>query len=359
MPERASLNSSLGRLVALAVRQSWRDAISLRPGFSFADFESVTPLLYDSGAAGLGWWSIRDSDLANGPSGELLHQAFRLLTLQAAIHQNKIEKVFRCFRAASVEPVLIKGWSVACRYPQPGLRPYGDIDLLIRPKDVSIASTVVTSDELRDCLIDLHPGAFELADRPIAKLWARSRLVSCGAEQVRVLGDEDHLAMLAIHFLKHAGWRPLWLCDVGLMLESRSKHFDWDVCLGGDKRRVNWILSTIGLAHELLGAAINDELVAARAIVPAWLTEDVLTNWKQPFVSRHEPHNHKAPMRSYLRSPRGVMADLKRRWPNPILATISVNGMFGQRRPVGYQLRNCLQRAGRLVSPIRAAHHTA
>src|SRR5438128_6243999 len=132
MAESALLNPSLGRLVAFALRKSWRNSGSLGPEFSFADFESVTPLLYDSGAAGLGWWSIRDTHLADSPSGELLHQAFRLLTLQAAIHQTKIEKVFRCFRAGNVEPILIKGWSVARRYPQAGLRPYGDIDLLIR-----------------------------------------------------------------------------------------------------------------------------------------------------------------------------------------------------------------------------------
>src|SRR5207248_570897 len=129
------------------------------------------------------------------------HQAFRLLTLQAAIHQTKVEKVLKCFRSANVEPILIKGWSVARRYPQPGLRPYGDIDLIIKPEDHLIASRLATSDELRDCRIDLHPGAFELADRPIADLFARSTLVPCGAEQARVLCDEDHLALLAVHFL--------------------------------------------------------------------------------------------------------------------------------------------------------------
>jgi len=359
MPERASLNSSLGRLVALALRQSWRDSIALRPGFSFTDFETVTPLLYDSGAAGLGWWTIRDTGLAETSSGELLHQAFRLLTLQAAIHQTKVEKVFRRFRSSNVEPILIKGWSIARRYPQPGLRPYGDIDLIVRPEDNLIASSLATGDELRDCRIDLHPGVFELADRPIADLFARSTLAPCGAEQARVLCDEDHLALLAVHFLKHAGWRPLWLCDVGLLLESMSGDFDWDVCFGSDQRRVNWILSVIGLARELLGASIGNERIAAQAMAPAWVVESVLTNWEQPFTGKHEPHNHLAPMRSYLKSPRGAMADLKRRWPDPILATISVNGVFGKRRRVRYQLQNCLQRAGRLVWPIDAAHPAA
>jgi Uncharacterised nucleotidyltransferase len=346
-----------GRLVTSALRGSWRPSNTAK--LPLPDFEVVTPLLYDSGAAGLGWWSIRDTDLANAPSGELLHQAFRLLTLQAAIHQTKVERVFACLRAVNVEPILIKGWSVARRYPQPGLRPYGDIDLLVRPEDRFVANSIAESDELRDCRIDLHPGVFELADRPIADLFARSSLVPCGAGRARVLCDEDHLALLAIHFLKHAGWRPLWLCDVGLMLESMSEDFDWELCLGSDKRRVNWILSAIGLARELLGAHIDNDQISARATVPAWVIENVLTNWARPFIGQHEPHNHQAPIRSYLRSPRGLMADLRRRWPNPILATISVNGVFTERRRVLYQVRNCLQRVGRLIWRTEFAQHPA
>src|SRR4051794_24574421 len=107
MPESALLNSAPGRLVALALRQSWRDSIAHRPVFSLADFEAVTPLLYDSGAAGLGWWRIRDTALAETPSGKMLHQAFRLLTLQAAIHQTNLRRVFESFRSTPIEPILI------------------------------------------------------------------------------------------------------------------------------------------------------------------------------------------------------------------------------------------------------------
>jgi len=358
MPAPSSTRQT-GVLLAIVLRRSWRDLNPTVPDLSIADFDAVTPLLYDSGAAGLGWWQTRDTELAQTPSGQLLHEAFRLLTLQAAIHQTKVEKVFRCFRTANVEPILMKGWSIARRYPLPGLRPYGDIDLLIRPEDHSCASDIVTSEELRDCRIDLHPGVFELADRSIAELFARSKLVPCGTGEARILKDEDHLALLSIHFLKHAGWRPLWLCDVGLMLESMSPDFAWDLCLGSNKRRMNWILSAIGLARELLEASIANDQIATRAMVPGWLIESVLTNWEQPFIGRHEPHNHRAPIRSYLRKPRGVMADLKRRWPNPILATISVNGMFGKRRRLRYQVGNCLQRAGRLLRTAGFAQHPA
>lgn len=321
----------------------------MAPDLSVPDFDAIAPLLYDSGAAGLGWWRIRDTVLTDTPSGELLHQAFRLLTLQARIHEQKIQRIFRSLRASNIEPILMKGWSVARRYPQIGLRPFGDLDLLIRPHQHLQAAWIAGSEELRDCSTDFHPGAFELADRSVEDLFARSQLVPCDDEQVRVLADEDQFALLAIHFLKHAAWRPLWLCDLALYLESMSSKFDWDLCLGTNAHRANWILAAVGLARDLLDASIGNERINRLAVAPEWLIEAVLRNWEKPFAGKHEPHNHAAPILSYLRRPNGFLKDLKRRWPNPILATITVNGTFGNRQRRRYQFRNCLQRGAGLI----------
>ena len=340
-----------GSLVAAALRGSWRNPTSSSIDLSVTELDEAAVLLWDSGAAGLGWWRISHTELREVPSGEMLHQAFRLLTLQGRIHETKIQKVFRLFRAASIEPILIKGWSIARLYPQLGLRPYGDIDLLVRPEQHLAAARIAAADELRDCFIDFHPGAFELADRSIDDLLSRSQLVHCGDEDVRILGDEDHFALLAIHLLKHGAWRPLWLCDLGLLLESMSSDFDWGLCLGKDQRRSNWILAAIGLARELLNASINDEEIGERANAPKWLVDSVLKNWETPFAGAHAPHHHRAPIQSYFRRPRGLISDVARRWPDPILATISANGMFARRRRVRYQIQNCVQRAARLFRP--------
>ncbi len=344
------INSYPGGLVSKTLAQSWRHSPD-NLVISAKQLDEVTPLLYESGAAGLGWWRIRESEFREAPSGELLHQAFHFLALQARIHEAKVQKVFPSLRAAGIEPMLIKGWSIARLYPQPALRPYGDIDLLVRPEQHLAAERIAASEELRDCRIDLHPGAFELANRSIDDLFSRSQFVQCGDEQVRILGDEDHFALLAIHLLKHGAWRPLWLCDLGLLLESMSSEFDWELCLGKDNRRSNWILSAIGLARALLDASINDEGISGRAAAPAWLVESVLKNWEAPFAGAHAPQKHRAPIRSYMRRPRGVVSDLARRWPDPILATISANGTFGRRRRMRYQIQNCVQRAARLFLP--------
>jgi len=345
---KSAAKSSLGTLIATALQRSWTEPTQPDCDISVDELDQVAPMLYESGAAGLGWWRFRETKLRETASGELLHQAFRMHTLHAAIHETRIQKVFRVFRAANIEPILIKGWAVARVYPEPALRPYGDIDLLIKPPDYEVARRVVES-EAREFQIDLHAPAFELADRSLEDLYRRSALVSCGAEQVRVLSAEDHFALLAVHLLKHGAWRPLWLCDLGLLLET-AHDFDWDLCLGKDRRRANWILSAAGLAHKLLNAHINDERISERAEeVPDWLVQSVLKQWETPFAGAHAPATHPAPIRSYLTRPRGLLPDLLRRWPNPILATVSVNGTFGVRPRLRYQLGNCLIRARRVI----------
>ncbi len=345
-----------GGLVSAILAGSWRKSNFPSLNISESQLDEVTPLLYDSGAAGLGWWQIRETNLRNTPSGELLHQAFRLLTLQAGIHQTKIQRIFRLMRAEGVEPILLKGWAIARLYPQPALRPYGDIDLLVSPRDFRAAKRVIESESARGCWVDLHAEISELAHVASADLFSRSELVTCGDEQVRVLSAEDHFALLAIHLLKHGAWRPTWLCDLGLLLESMPSDFDWNLCLSQNKRRANWILSAIGLAHELVGAEIDNEEIASRArAIPAWLARRVLKEWETPFAIDQPPMSHRAPMRSYFRHPRGLLSDLAHRWPNPILATVSVNGKFNRLPRFPYQLGNCFLRAGQLIFPKRAA----
>src|SRR5437763_15583798 len=115
---------SRGSLVSAFLSGSWRQGQS-PPGMDSVELDTVAPLLYGSGAGGLGWWRVRETDLRATESGEVLHQAYRLQALQAKIHESKIQKIFSLLRAASVEPILNKGWAISRLYPQAGLRPFG------------------------------------------------------------------------------------------------------------------------------------------------------------------------------------------------------------------------------------------
>ncbi|MGH9883499.1 MAG: nucleotidyltransferase family protein, partial [Pyrinomonadaceae bacterium] len=207
--------SRKGKLVARALAGSWR-SVSL-PSFdlSAAELDEVAPLLYGSGAAALGWCRVRNTNLKDESPAVVLQQAYRLLALQSAIHEQKLEKVFRLLRQASVEAVLAKGWAAARLYPDSALRPYGDFDLLVRPSQFKVAEEVLSSPEARDCWVDLHKHFSEVNDRSVDELFSRATSVPLGQENVRILSVEDHLALLSIHLLKHGAWRPVWLCDIG------------------------------------------------------------------------------------------------------------------------------------------------
>src|SRR6185312_210577 len=105
-----SRENSKGRLVAEVLAGSWRSSEFPPLQISEAELDSITPLLYDSGAAALAWNRLANTNLRNTASADLLHQAYRLQALQSNIHEQKIEKVFRLLREAKVEAVLAKGW---------------------------------------------------------------------------------------------------------------------------------------------------------------------------------------------------------------------------------------------------------
>lgn len=169
----------------------------------------------------------------------------------------------------------------------------------------------------------MHKGLEEFGYPDEDEFFANSQLVKLGDVDVRVSCPEHSLRILCLHLLRHGAFRPLWLCDIAVAVESRPREFDWDRCLGTNKRVADWIACTIGLAHQLLGARVDDTPVARRAKnLPSWLIPNVLKQWETPFAKDHGMGRHRAPMAKYLRDSRGLLTDLRNRWPNPIEATV-------------------------------------
>lgn len=338
-----------GRLVATLLSHSWRISDLPELEFSETELNEVTPLLYGSGAAALGWKRIAKSHLQNTASGELLHQAYRLLSLQAAIHEQQLTKVFRLLNSAGVDAILAKGWVAAQMYSDTTLRPYGDIDLLVHPEEVQRAEEVLAAPEASDCWIDLHSQFSEISERSFSELHKRSRVASLNGEPIRMLGAEDHLALLCLHFLRHGAWRPIWLCDIGAAVESVPSDFEWDVCLGQNKTRASWIAAAVALSNSLLNADTASFPLQAKTRLPDWFTENVLHQWSHPFAVDQAPMNHPAPISYLLKHPTGLIEGLRKRWPNAIVATISVNGKINRLPRLPYQFANCLTRVSQVA----------
>jgi hypothetical protein len=336
-----------GALVAGVLARAWR-LPSSPPGLSAAELQAIALLLHRLGVASLVFWRLRGSDLEETPPAAGLRQAYRLHTLEAALHRQRIVRVLEALRMAGVEPILAKGWAMARLYPEEGLRPYGDLDLYVQPRVLAVAAGAVARLADVGCPVDLHAGFARLSESPFEAIQARSLLVPLGGREVRVLAPEDHLRLLCLHMLGHGAWRPLWLCDLAVAVEAGPAEFDWDRLLAGRARSREWVACALALARELLGASLEELPAAVREKrLPRWLLPTVLAAWGE--VSLETPQGVRRPMSDYLLRPTGLLRALRVRWPNPIEATVGVGGPFNELPRLPFQIGECLSRAARFA----------
>jgi hypothetical protein len=338
---------SVGQAVAAMLTGSWRRS-SPELKQSAAEIEEIAPALLVSGAAPLCWRRVRHSTLQTTPAAKEFHRAYRLSALQAALHQRTIERAVTLLRERGIEAILVKGWAVARLYPELALRPYADLDLCVRPQQYNAAEAAINDLARERNEVDLHCGFAKFGGGSVDGFYDRSQLVKLGETPVRVLCAEDHLRVLSLHLLREGAWRPLWLCDVARMVESRGANFNWDICLTGNRRHADWIICAIGAAHQLLGAQVDDIPAAHRLkALPRWLVPTILKEWESQLPSMSQ--RHRAPMWSYLRRPAGIFGGLRHRWPNPIEATVSMRASFNELPRLPFQLGNCLARTARFA----------
>jgi len=164
---------------------------------------------------------------------------------------------------------------------------------------------------------------------------------------VRVFGPEDHLRLMALHLLRHGAWRPVWFCDLALMLETLPPDFDWACFMSGDGARTDAAVCAVRLAHELIGASLEGVPAAVRErTLPRRLVPAVLRQWGE---ARFEPHGTRTPMAVELRRPRGLLRALRARWPNAVEATVGRRARFNGLPRLPFQIGECLARTLRFA----------
>jgi putative nucleotidyltransferase-like protein len=351
LPGKMHTSELKGYLVATVLSGSWR---AFPPPFETcaAELSPIVRLLLKSGVGGLAWWRIRQSTGLDLPFAlRRLRVSYLSYAVQAAEHENEIVAVFKLLRSFRIEPILLKGWALARAYAESGLRPCGDIDVYVSPACYAKAKAVLSCGGPFLCDVDLrHDAITRFSEFTFEELYTRSQLVDLSRAEIRVFGAEDHLRIVCLHMLKHGAWRPLWLCDVAAALESRPQNFDWERCLGRDKKRANWILSALALAGQLLGADVRDTPAQGRIrALPKWLVKSVLKQWGTAY-----PRN--LPMfidqlRQGWWSAKTLQA-IRQRWPNPIQATVDADGSFDYAPTSLYQLRDVILRTTRLCCQV-------
>lgn len=306
---------------------AWRDQVEYLT-LSLEELEQVTPSIT---ARGLGGFLSRRIDPRY--SGEQfflqLQGDFRLSRSQAIVHEIQVRDVFSRMHSAGVEPILFKGLALARHYPDSGLRPYGDIDLWLPADRLAEGYEALRRNGEVSYCVDLHTSFYPNYERTLDDVFEKSRVVNLDGVKIRVPSPEDHLRFNCLHFLHHGGWRPLWLCDVALMVEKAGSEFDWDRCLYGKEKHADWIACVIGLAHQLLGADVRRTPVSKRAAkLPRWLPPALLRQWdKGPGMSFAENLSFSLPRR--LLKPTALIQAFREHWRNPIQASVEMNAWFG------------------------------
>jgi hypothetical protein len=338
-----------GRLIAATLAGAWRPSGFPNLEISPDDLEAIAPHLQRSGAGALAWWRIRGTELARAASSAVLHHDLQFQALRCAAYEMRIEYVFALFAAASIEAILLKGRASASFYADAALRPYGDIDILVRPADFARAESLLRDAAPSEIDSDLHDRVTDLPDRTFEELHRRSRSLTIGGSTIRVLGVEDHLAHVCLHFVRHYAWRPVWLCDVAATLEALPAGFDWTVCEGRSALDAKWIACVIDLARFLLQAEARSLPHACRGgRPPRWLVKWTLSYWAD--IEANRPLKL-TPFSRFIARPRGVWRDIRGRWPKPMEAAMRF-GKAPDAFPLPYQLAMIASASARFCGRI-------
>jgi hypothetical protein len=295
----------------------------------------------------LSWRQITNSNLPESDDTAELHDAYRLGLLRETTHEEHLMAAVEFFKSREIDALMFKGWTVARLYPERGLRPYGDIDVVVPLDQTERASTALLDPDRPAVAIDLHPTLPDLAGREVSRMFERAHTVQFRGANIRIPCAEDHLRILSIHMMRHGACRPSWLVDVALFIEQIDESFDWNYFLEGNRRYSRtrgWLLGVIGLAEKVLGARIEHLRVADEARrLPRWLYPALIRQWGNT-------HYMQGPSMAYSMAsgPQAASAAWAR-WPNPIQATVRMGGKFNNAPRLPYQAGEFLRRGVRFL----------
>jgi hypothetical protein len=333
---RMNSTSRVGSLLSRALEGAWREL----PGpleLTSEELSRVARRVVVAGVGALVWRRVKDTPLAQVAGAEELRGIAQYLAMRDSVREHEVVTAFRAMRDLRIEPILLKGWSTARSYADPSVRPAGDVDLLIPAARVREVEAALEQGRI---WADLRHEDFEEGpDRAYEDLRSRSVLVPLREAEIRVTGAEDHLRLCCNHLLRHVpgdGVSPLWLCDVAAAVEARPASFDWELCLGRDRRQRNWIQTVLGLAVRLLrmnpdGTPVED----AAEELPRWVVRTVLAEWDRAHLGLFNPPEAiTAGLKNPLRMPLGLV----QRWHDPLQARVRLKVRFNDTPRLPYQL---------------------
>jgi hypothetical protein len=200
-------------------------------------------------------------------------------------------RLLELFAAKDIPALVVKGPVLSIQaYGDPTLRGYGDLDLLVRQRDIRRATESLQSAGYRTTVppsaIDRGkiPGQYLFSQTdtklvvelhndytlryfprrlPIEEFFARQIRVRLDAHEAPALSVEDELVLISIHGAKHLWERLLWIADVAALV-SRQTGIDWARAQASAKAvGAEHLLHTgLRLAADLLHTPLPPEVAA-------------------------------------------------------------------------------------------------
>lgn len=244
------------------------------------------------------------------------------------------------FLDEGVEPVVVKGWSIARFYDANVHRLSTDIDLAVDPAAEVSARTALARGSAMNATIDLHLGLRQLDQLSWKDIYARTYIVDLDDVPIRVLADEDNLRVTAVHWLTDGGVNRERLWDIYYLVKNRKEGFDWERCLESNgPTRKTWVIAAIATARDHLDldvSSLPDEV--RQFALPSWYKKTLEREWHRgPYVRRV--------MSSVITRPKLLLEQLNRRFPpNRIAATIDTETPIDNSSRVPAQVKSLINK---------------
>ena len=259
-----------------------------------ADLDRVAAVALASRVGPLCWRALGLAGVRDrlGPiAGPLMRDAELRRVHAQLLLPMALQKIVQPLGDAGLEPLLFKGPAMAEHYPEPGLRPMDDIDVVLpkRQHGAGLAAleragwqaivnrpgdhydTFLYHPEVPDLPLELHWDIASWHERATGvsaeDLWRCRRPMTMLGVDCLGLPPEENLVALANHAGKpfHHFGRLIWSVDIAVVIVSTGGQLDWDKVASVARR---WDCSTVlavALLHaRRLGADVPEPLVRLR-----------------------------------------------------------------------------------------------
>jgi Uncharacterised nucleotidyltransferase len=258
-----------------------------------ADWSQLLVLAEEHGV--LGHLAVRvrglDETLVPAEIRQMLEEHHREQVFSTLRMTAELFRLLELFAAKDIAALIVKGPVLAMQaYGDPTIRSYGDLDFLVRQRDIRRATESLEAAGYAAAVplsaIDARkiPGQylFSRADTklivelhndftlryfprrlPIEEFFARQIRVCLDAQEAPALSVEDELVLISIHGAKHLWERLMWIADVAALV-SRQTGIDWARAEASARAvGAEHLLHTgLHLAADLLDAPLPDEVTA-------------------------------------------------------------------------------------------------